>query len=141
MSHYALVDAKGRYIRLANDKVGSLWFSRFSEGLKSRMGYIWKPNKALSTELLLKVIEGIEKRITDESELIEVHPWIVMSAYVIITYVLSLRGSEGGMLDLKGLHDHWTDEKVGYVRIVLYGKLKGEKDYREHYIPCKVESM
>jgi len=136
LNHFALTDKKGNYVRITNDKVASLWFSRFSVGLKARMGYTWKPNKAMSTGLMLRFIELIENKIEDNEEIIDTHSWIVLSTYVIITYVLSLRGSEGMMLDLGGLIKHWTNESLGYMRIVLYGKLKGENDYRHHFLPC-----
>ena len=34
--------------QITNDKCGSLWFNRFMIGLKTRMGGLWKQNKALS---------------------------------------------------------------------------------------------
>ena len=52
-----------------------------------------------------------------------------MSAYIVVTYVLSLRGNEGLMLDLGGMKKHWLGEKQQYIIVVLYGKLKGETNY------------
>ena len=51
--------------------------------------------------------------------------WTVFSTYAVISYVLSLRGNEGFLLDLKGTRANLDrkDEKVFW--IVLLGKIKG----------------
>ena len=63
MEHLALVDQQGKYPRLNTDKCGSLWFNRFMIGMKIRMGSIWKPNKGLSIQLLLRLIKKAENMI------------------------------------------------------------------------------
>ena len=40
------------------------------------------------------------------------------------------------MLELAGLRKHWKDGRDGYFITVLWGKIKGEEEYREHLIPC-----
>lgn len=40
-----LAGEKGQYQRLNNDICGSLWFTRFIEGMKKRMGQVTKSNK------------------------------------------------------------------------------------------------
>ena len=97
------VDKKGQHVRLTDDKCGSLWFSRFMIGLKIRMGHIFKPNMALSHSLLLKIIQKAESNITEDFKSEESGIWVVFVTYVVITYVLSLRGTEGQMLELGGL--------------------------------------
>jgi hypothetical protein len=52
----SLGDQKGRYTCFTYDKCASLWFYRFIEGCQYRMGQIWRPNQALSTDLLLEVL-------------------------------------------------------------------------------------
>ena len=130
------VDKKGQYVRLTDDKCGSLWFSRFMIGLKIRMGHIFKPNMALSHSLLLKMIQKAESNITEDFKSEESSIWVVFVTYVVITYVLSLRGTEGQMLELGGLKKHWEGNRKGYFIVVLWGKIKGEEEYREHLIPC-----
>ena len=44
----------------------SLWFDRILIGVKLRMGSIWKPNKGMSIELLLSVIERAEQKIMEK---------------------------------------------------------------------------
>ena len=63
------------------------------------------------------------------------------SAYCTISYVLSLQGCEGLLLDIEGLRKFW-DPKRNYILIALLGKIKGETGDRSHLIPCvrKTES-
>ena len=139
IQHLSLVDEKGKYERVSHDKCGSLWYYRFMAGMKSRMGGIWKPNKAFSHRLLMTIMEVAEERIKEGEEGMERDDrarWIVFTAYITVTYVLSLRGNEGLMLDLKGLRRNWKPDRGDHFVIALWGKLKGEASIREHLIPC-----
>ena len=130
------VDRKGNYTRVTTDKCGSLWFSRFMVGLKTRMGQTYKPNQAMSHPLLIATITLAESKIEGATTSKEAAAWITFISYMVITYVLSLRGSEGLMLDLSGLIKQWDTHRTDYVVIVLSGKLKGEDNARLHNIPC-----
>ena len=137
--HFSLVDQKGKYIRISRDKCGSLWYHRFMVGLKIRMGSIWKPNKGLSHKLLMAVIEKTEEKIGEIEDSIsgeDKSRWIVFSAYMIVAYVLSLRGNEALMLDLGGIRKCLEVDREDHFVVVLWGKLKGETAYRAHNIPC-----
>ena len=137
--HLALVDPKGKYERVSHDKCGSLWYYRFMTGMKSRMGGVWKPNKAFSHSLLMRVLKFAEEKINGEDEGTgwdDRARWIVFMAYIVVSYVLSLRGNEGLMLDLKGLRRNWKPDRGDHFVISLWGKLKGESSIREHLIPC-----
>ena len=136
LRHLSTLDSKGRYHKITTDICGSLWFERFLIGVRTRMGSIWKPNKGLSTDLLLHVIEKAELKIMEYENDKSQHKWIVFVSYMVITYVLSLRGNEGFMLELEGLRKHWDINRKEYLVIVLVGKLKGENAVREHLIPC-----
>ena len=136
LNHLALLDSKGHYTRLVQDKCGSLWFSRFLTGMKARMGGTWKRNKAMSHNLILLMFEKIEEKISEAESQVEEHNWIVFSAYTMISYVLSLRGNEGLMLEISGLRKDWTRDEIGYVIVCLQGKIKGEVCFRKHKIPC-----
>jgi len=105
------------------------------EGLKARMGQIHKPNLAMSTKLMVKVLESIEQRLNTTENLEDQHCWMSFLVYATITYVLSLRGPEGFLLDLKGLHKH-RFRSEGVVVIALLGRLKGERNDLSHLIPC-----
>jgi hypothetical protein len=57
-------------------------------------------------------------------------------AYVAVCYTLSLRGSEGLLLDLAGLNPKFVARGDRYVVVALLGKVKGESDERAHLLPC-----
>ena len=57
-------------------------------------------------------------------------------AYIVVFYVLSLRGNEGLMLDLKGLRKNWRPDRGDHIVISLWTRLKGKISIRDHMIPC-----
>jgi hypothetical protein len=75
----------------------------FSIGCKHRMGQDWRPNQAMSTDLLSRYLSAIEFKIMDATTFDELN---VIGAYSVVTYVISLGGSEGFLLDLGGLRKH-----------------------------------
>ena len=132
--HFVLNDDAGKSVRLIDNKSSSLWFQRFNAGMKYRMGVVWKPNKAFSTQILLKIIERAEyKRINSEESK---HDWTVFVTYIAVSYVISLRGSEVLLLDLKTLRKLKERATDDYFWLSLLGRLKGEKVEKEHNIPC-----
>ena len=132
----AIGDSKGRYQRLGQDACGSLWFYRFNLGLKNRMGQDWRPNRALSTSLLLKMLGKANEKSKDSETKSERHRWLVFLAYAVVCYVTSLRGVEGFLLDLDGLNRYWEPDRKDYIVIALLGKIKGESNDAAHLIPC-----
>ena len=73
-------------------------------GLKIRMGQTYKTNQALSHALLKATFVLAESKVEEVTISEELARWIIFVSYMVITYVLSLRGSEGLMLDLEGLN-------------------------------------
>jgi hypothetical protein len=106
------------------------------KGMKSQMGQEWRPNKGMSTELYLKVLADVELRITGAASVRELNRWVVFHTYAVVCYVLSLRGREGLLLDLEGLHRHWGAGDGTYVIVTLQGTIKGETNDRDHLLPC-----
>eukprot|EP00978_Attheya_sp_CCMP212_P019158 scaffold53352_cov57-Attheya_sp.AAC.1 len=78
----SLGDQTGRYQLFSTDPCGSLWFARFMSGTKYRMGQDWRPNDAMSMDLLHAVINAATLRAQDASRERERHRWIVFRAYV-----------------------------------------------------------
>jgi hypothetical protein len=109
-SSLTLGDDKGRAQRFVEDGCSSYWYSRFSTGCKHRMGQDWRPNTALSTALLLAYLKDIEGRIYESETMSELNRWLVLGAYSAVTYLVSLRGSEGFLIDLGGLRSYQLDE-------------------------------
>jgi hypothetical protein len=116
-SAISLGDQKGKYVRFSTDVCASFWFSRFLEGCKHQMGQDWRPNQAMGIPLLLKVLEEIEYRIEAAMSRREENRWTVFHTYVTVCYVVSLRGSEGLLLDLSGLKRKWGAGGNEYVTI------------------------
>jgi hypothetical protein len=139
-SSWSIGDTKGKYQRLGTDPCGSFWFYRFMEGMKRRMGQDWRPNKAISKTLMLRVLKEAEVRIDGATSPAELNRWIVFNTYATVCYVVSLRGSEGLLLDLGGLNRKWGVGREKYVVIALLGKIKGETGDRAHLLPCVVKT-
>jgi hypothetical protein len=132
----ALGDQKGRYLRFSTDPVASLWFHRFLEGCRYRMGQEWRPNQAMSLPLLLATVRSIEDKIETSPSARELNRWTVLHTFVVVTYVVSLRGPEGFLLDLDGCNRHWKEGASDHFIIALRGKIKGEHNARCHLLPC-----
>ena len=132
-------DFNGNYSRLVPDECGSLFFKRFMEGLKKRMGQDWRPNIGLSTALIVQILQRAESEVDNADTPQDAHLWIVFITYVTISYVVSLRGPEGLLLDLKGLISHWR-ETGDYVVIALLGRVKGESHDLPHLIPSAIST-
>jgi hypothetical protein len=88
----SLGDQRGKYQRFMRDPCSFLFFYRFIKGCKARMGSEWKPNKAMSISLLLRVLTEVEVRIASAPSGFDKHPWILFHTFVTVTYVISLRG-------------------------------------------------
>ena len=131
----SLGDFNGNFQRLVKDKCASLFFKRFMEGLKARMGQVCKPNLAMSIPLLKALIKNTEVKIEQSEDNEEQHMWLVFLNYVTISYTVSLRGPEGLLLDLNGLNRYWNTSN-DYIIITLFGRIKGEKYDLLHKIPC-----
>jgi len=134
-TNWSLGDFNGNYHRLVQDDAGSFYFKRFMEGMKARMGEISKPNLALSLPLLLELVEFTERKISDSDDYPDKHRWLVFLSYTVFSYVISLRGPEGFLLDLAGLNRYW-DHSSNYIVIALLGRIKGEHHDLAHLIPC-----
>ena len=132
----SLGDQQGKYQLFSTDPCGSLWFARFMKGLKSRMGQDWRPNYGMSMDLLKAVLEEAQSRARDAPSDRERERWIVFRAYVVVSYTVSLRGTEGLLLDLDGLRRHRGEGGDSYFVIALLGKIKGEHHDLAHLLPC-----
>jgi hypothetical protein len=131
----ALVDDRGQIQRFTQDPTSSYWFSRFLAGCRRRMGQEWRRNRALSTEMVIAVTNNAEHKLNTSESPEEANKWLVFIVYSILTYTLSLRGSEGFLLDLKGLHRNANPPNNRYLLIALLGKVKGEHHDRCHLLP------
>ena len=131
-----LTDNKGANVqRMTRDPCSSLWFQRFTEGCRKRMGQDWRPNRAISIELIIAVLKSVEQRAWDSTTQEDKFKWILAGGYFCFCFVVSLRSPEGLLCDLEGVLDHFDDSRP-YVIIALLGKVKGEHHSRQHLLPC-----
>lgn len=134
-----LADNKGLgYQRLTTDPCGSLWFNRFMTGCQKRMGQDWRPNRAISIQLVNRLLILTESRIMDAAgNSGERDKWIMAGSYFCFCFVLSLRSPEGLMVDLAGLIEFNSDHNGRpFVVIPLLGQVKGEDHTRQHLLHC-----
>ncbi|KAI2498168.1 hypothetical protein MHU86_16311 [Fragilaria crotonensis] len=112
-SSISLADTQGSsYQRLASDPCGSLWFLRFMAGCKKRMGQDWRPNRAISVELMEELLTEAERRALAAQDEKLRHKWVLGGAYFCICFVLSLRSTEGLLADLDGMIEHFDEDRA-----------------------------
>ncbi|KAL3918095.1 MAG: hypothetical protein SGILL_004404 [Bacillariaceae sp.] len=130
-------DGKG-YNRLSTDPCGSLWFHRFMEGMKKRMGEDWRPNQALTAPLLKRLLDDMSVDIAaaDEAEAFDL---TMIGVYLLFSYVLSFRGPEGLLLDIRS-SEYERYKQEDSIVVGLWGKVKGENAARQHLLPCSNET-
>jgi hypothetical protein len=133
-----LVNNKGQLQRFVQDPTVTVWLQRFIVGCERRMGNIWKPNMAFEIPLLLKVFEAARSRLDESISPRENDRWLVFIAYCVVTYTLSLRGTEGFYSDLGGMHKYKNKGSERHILIPLLGKIKGEHCERCHLMPCSL---
>jgi hypothetical protein len=137
-STWSVGEANGKqYSRICEDPCSSLWFARFSAGCKRRMGQDWRPDRAITPELMKALMSKIEDRLSGRNlEASERRRLVMAGAYFAITYVDSLRGPEGLLLDLGGLRKNFVKGRDNnYVIVALLGEVKGEHGERQHLLP------
>ena len=123
-------------LRIGSDESGSLWFALFTEGCKRRMGQDWRPDQAITPELMIALLDHLEHLIINASRQEDSYFMIMAGAYFITCFVLSLRGPEGLLLNLEGILKHGDAQShKDCVVIVLWGQVKGEHIERSHLLP------
>ena len=99
------------------------------------MGQDWRPNRAISTPLMLKLLTLVESRIRTSQELEDRCRWVMAGSYFCFCYVVSLRSSEGVMVDVMGFREY-GESTLEHVIIPLMRQVKGEDHTRQHLIHC-----
>jgi len=138
-NHLVLDGGAGESKEISDLITSSLWFRRFITGCKARMGQIHKPNLALTTELIVKLLSLITQQIQEAEQLKDQFDLVVFGNFVVFSYVLSLRGSEGAMLNLSTMAKYRDSSKDSFI-VALKGKIKGEANERDHLFHCVNET-
>jgi hypothetical protein len=85
---------------------------------------------------LLAVLNQVEDHISDTPTSREKKRWTVFHSFSVVAYVISLRGTEGFLLDINGLRRHHQPTDSDHVIIALLGKIKGEHHDLAHLVLC-----
>ena len=133
-----LTDNNGKaFSRMGQDESGSLWFSRFVEGCRRRMGQDWRPDQAVTSELMQALLGSIKEEIVENREEHDAFFLVLAGTFFATSYVLSLRGPEGLLLDLNALVKYMDLYRQRNCIVVgLWGQFKGEHIERSHLLPC-----
>jgi hypothetical protein len=135
-----MTDSKGSgYDRISTEVCGSLWFQRFSLGCRRRMGQDWRPNRAISNPLMIKLLTLVEYKIRTAVEFTDRLSYVMAGSYFCFCYVVSLRSPEGLMVDIPGLIQ-FGEASTSHVVIPLLGQVKGEDHTRQHLLHCVNET-
>lgn len=133
------------------------WFNMFLRGAESRMGHKSMANRALTIDIILRVLELIKIDMNEQSHVIA-REYCKLGAAVAIALCGSLRGPEVFMLDLAGLRAHLSKGgnglmpanplKVGtdltkapHVVLSFIGKFKGETGVDKHLLAIASTSV
>ena len=128
----------------------SMWFSTFSLGAETRMGYFSQANKPLTTQIILQLLEMIKYEAAQQPRHIAFE-MLKVGAAIAVGLCGSLRGPEIFMLDLAGVREiihrgkdgvipddpfkPGTDlSNVPHIHLALMGQLKGEHGVRQHLV-------
>ena len=104
------------------------------------MGQDWRPNRALSNPLVLKLLKLAERRIKISTRPKDSLKYAMAGAYFCFCYVVSLRSPEGLMVDIPGLLQY-GEASEEHVVIPLLGQVKGEDHTtRQHLLHCVNET-
>jgi hypothetical protein len=100
------------------------------------MGQDWRPNQAISVELVHALLQGCEDRSRSALSAKARDRWVLAGGYFCICFVLSLRSPEGLMADLEGLL-RFYDQNSDNIVVPLLGRVKGEHHVRQHLLLSK----
>jgi hypothetical protein len=128
----SLGNKKGEYQRFAWEAMASVWYQRFSQGCKKRMGQDWRPNRAISNELVHRLLAFCEERYKSSDSFDKTTDWIIAGTYFATGYLCSLRGPEGLLVDLGELPLMINQTNPDEIVIPLLGRVKGETNVRHH---------
>jgi hypothetical protein len=132
----ALEENQGKnYTWIALYPMASIWFSRFIKGCKRRMGQDCQPSRGISTDIITAAL--VMYLIVFEEAMVPSlkRAWVKAGFYLAASYITSLRGPEGRLLDLESMWSQRNLHPTSTV-IALRGNIKGETSARAHLLPC-----
>ena len=128
---------RGDVLHTSQCPTNSLFFTRFIEGLLKRMNKMVRSDLALDPRILHIIMNNMEKEIRSQRTTLKRKRWLIIAGtYFIISFVCSLRGNKGFMIDAGSLIKYIVKGKehddVPHVVIPLLGRFKNEIGERFH---------
>ena len=99
------------------------------------MGQDWRPDQAVTSEIMLALLAQLDALIIISPDPHTTYTLTMAGAFYAVSYVLSLRGPKGLLLDLEGLLEERNRDPSQYIVVALWGKIKGEHHERSHLLP------
>jgi len=113
-----------------------LWLEKFMKGCQKRMGEIVRPDRALSTTILLEILQALNSEWNNfPHQRMEI---AAEGAFYVISFSCALRGEELPLVDLHGILKHWeqsTSSEPPHIVIAILGRFKGEIGENYHLLP------
>ena len=131
----SLNNAGGIQRDLVQAATSSVWFQRFYQGCRSRMGQDYCPNLALTTLIIARMLDLALSEVAMTSTKEDKFDLIIFGSHMVTSHVLSLRGNEGLMLNLATIEQELKVKRACCI-VALRGKVKGESIERDHIFPC-----
>jgi hypothetical protein len=129
----SLGNEKGEYQRFVQEATASVvWYQRFSQGCKKRMGQDWRPNRTISNELVHRLLAFCEERYKSSDSFDKTANWTIAGTYFATGYVCSLRGPEGLLVNPEELPAMINQSTLDEMVIPLLGRVRGETNVRHH---------
>lgn len=126
----------GKVFSNSSSPTQSLFYVRFAYGMLLRMGRQTVHNTALDYLLLHKILQNINRSLEEVNLNAKRRRWLIMvGGYLVVSFVLALRGNEGFMVEAGGLISFVDDGKMeeeSFVVIPLLGSFKNEEGERWH---------
>ena len=119
-----------------------VWYERFMRGMHKRMGEIVKPDRALSLDILLEIMNILENAwstVEEENK----YKLAEEGSFYLIGYLCALRGEEIPLADVFGTQKYWESSgnyKTPHVIVALFGRFKMRTVDCYHLMPLVVKT-
>ena len=141
----AFRDSKGNAFLASEVPTQSRFFTMFMRGLLLRMGRQTEVDFGLDYNILHMILDNLEEEIEDGETDPGRRRWCIMVGnFLLLGFVLSLRGNEGFMVEAHGLQSHRdcgrSEGRDSHVVIPLLGRFKNEDGERWHLMVAAAET-
>ena len=116
----------------------SLWFERFMIGMHKRMGDEVRQDKAITLEVIHKLMEGLEEEFLGSRSNEERSALADMAVFSLASFLAALRGEETLKISLGETRNYFAEAennlKHKHVVLPLRGRFKGENGEGFHFV-------